>query len=278
MKIGAIVQARMSSTRLPGKVLKELPYGSGITVLQQVTRRIERSEKLDDVIVATTIDPADDAIVQLCEKEGCRWFRGSVEDVLERYYLAAKENKIDVIVRVTSDCPCIDAEIVDEVIAEHFRSGADYTCSVLERTFPHGLDVEVIGFDALEEAHLKAKDPFDREHVCPYIRISNAQKYKIHNVKAPEKLHAPEIRITLDTEEDYILLCSIFDILYPKDNFFRTEDLVNLFKQKPWLKAINNKIFQKKKHESLSDEIAEAMAILEFQSLNRAKDILAGYL
>jgi len=147
MKIGAVVQARTSSTRLPGKVLKDLPYGGGITVLQQVVRRLKKAAKLDDVIVATTIDKADAAIVKLSEKENVRWFKGSTDDVLERYYLAAKESDLGIVVRVTSDCPCIDPEVVDLVLEEHLTAKADFTSNALHRTFPHGMDVEILSFD-----------------------------------------------------------------------------------------------------------------------------------
>ena len=150
MKIGAIIQARTSSTRLPGKILKELPYGSGITVLGQVIRRLKRAKKLNEVVVATTLEREDSKIVDLTKKEKTKYFRGDKEDVLSRYYLAAKENKINVIVRVTSDCPCIDPEIVDLTIEKHLQTKADYTSNNLKRTYPHGLDTEVISFETLK--------------------------------------------------------------------------------------------------------------------------------
>ena len=142
MKIGAIVQARTSSTRLPEKVLLELPYGSGITVLQQVIRRLKASEKINQIIIATTTDDADDKIISIAKKENVQFFRGSKENVLERYYLAAKENDLDVIVRITSDCPCIDTPIVDSIINEHVNSKSDYTSNTLIRTYPDGLDAK----------------------------------------------------------------------------------------------------------------------------------------
>ena len=122
MKIGAIIQARSSSTRFPAKVLKELPYGSGITVLQQVIRRLKNSNIIDDVIVATTTEREDKNIVKVAQREDIKWFRGSKEDVLSRYYLAAKQNKLDTIVRITSDCPCIDPKIIDSIIGKHLRT------------------------------------------------------------------------------------------------------------------------------------------------------------
>ncbi|WP_456392077.1 cytidylyltransferase domain-containing protein [Persephonella sp.] len=274
MKVGAIIQARTSSTRLPAKVLKKLPYDSDITVLQQVIRRVNRASTLDEVVVATTTEPEDRIITEIAEREGIKWFRGSKNDVLGRYYHCAKENNIDVIVRITSDCPCIDWDIIDELVEEHIKNKADYTSNVLERSYPHGLDVEVISFDALEQAHCEAKQDFEREHVCPYINRTQKDRFKIHGVKAPPELSAPDIRITLDTEEDYALLCAVFDYLFYENNFFGAEDIVRLFKEKPWLKLINKKVVQKKIFNSLEEEIEEAKRLLELQELKNVKKLL----
>jgi spore coat polysaccharide biosynthesis protein SpsF len=255
MKIGAIVQARTSSTRLPGKVLKDLPYGSGITVLQQVIRRLKRAAKLNDIVIATTINEADAAIVKLSEEENVRCFRGSIDDVLGRYYLAAKENDLDVVVRVTSDCPCMDSEIVDFMVKKHLTAKADFTSNTPQQpdnsTFPRGLNVEVLSFDTLEKAHFQAKEAFEREHVCPYIYKSKPHAFKICDIKAPEKFYGPDIRITLDTAEDYVLLCAVFDYLYQANEFFGAEDIIKLFRDKPWLKDINKNVVQKKIFDSV---------------------------
>jgi len=274
MKIGAIIQARTTSTRLPKKVLKELPCGSNITVLEQVIRRVKKSELIDEIIVATTTNPADEPIIELAKKEDVKYFKGSEKNVLERYYLCAKENKLDVIVRITSDCPCIDWNVVDLVVREHLQKQADYTSNTLERTFPHGLDVEVVSFEALEKAYFGASQDFEKEHVCPYIYTTNKKEFKLVSVKAPTFLTAPDIRITLDTEEDYALLCAVFDYLYPQNNYFQTVDIVNLFREKPWLKLINRKVLQKKVFYSLEEELEEAKKLLELQELNRAKEII----
>lgn len=278
MKTGVIVQARTSSTRLPGKVLKDLPYGSGITVLQQVVRRLKKAAKLDNVIVATTIDKADAAIVKLSEKENVRWFKGSADDVLERYYLAAKESELDIIVRVTSDCPCIDPKVVDWVLEKHLAAKADFTSNALHRTFPHGLDIEVLSFGALERAHFEAAEVFEREHVCPYIYKSKPRIFKICEVRASEKFHGPDIRITLDTKEDYTLLCAVFDYLYKGNEFFGAEDIIKLFRDRPWLNNINKNVVQKRIFDSVGQEIKEAVRILDFQGLRRAKEILARHM
>jgi spore coat polysaccharide biosynthesis protein SpsF len=273
-KIAAIVQARTASTRLPKKVLLELPYGSGITVLEQVIRRLKKSKLLDEIIVATTTSLEDDPIVEISKAERVKYFRGSEKNVLERYYLCAKENKVDIVVRITSDCPCVDWNVVDMMIKEHLQKQADYTSNTLQRTFPHGLDVEVISFEALEKAYRRASKDFEKEHVCPYIHTINRKGFKIVSVKAPSTLTAPDIRITLDVEEDYALLCAVFDYLYPQNNYFQATDIINLFKEKPWLKLINKKVLQKKFLQTLEEELEEAKKLLELQDLKRAKEII----
>jgi spore coat polysaccharide biosynthesis protein SpsF len=273
MKIGAIIQARTSSTRLPGKVLKELPYNSGITCLEQVIRRLKKSKKLNEIIIATTKETEDNPIINIAKKEDVKYFRGSKENVLSRYYFAAKENNIDLIVRITSDCPCIDAAITDLTIDDHINKMADYTTNSLVRTYPHGLDVEVFNFNALEKAYKNATKDYEKEHVTPYIN-RNPKKFKINIIKAPKELYAPDIRVTLDTEEDYALLCALYDYLYPKNKYFNAYDIVNLFNQKPWLKLVNKKIIQKKIFNTLEGELKEAVKILDLQDLKKARDFL----
>jgi spore coat polysaccharide biosynthesis protein SpsF len=232
-RTGAIIQARMSSTRLPGKVLKDLPYGSGVSDLVQVVRRTRRATTVDEVVVATSDRPEDDAIVAVCEAEGFPCFRGSLEDVLSRYYHAAREFAFDVVVRVTADCPCIDPAIIDLVVKRHLEGGSDYTANNRLRTFPHGLDLEVVDAEALGLMNERAVAPFDREHVCPYLERDEFRKV---NVEAPPDWYGPDIRVTLDTPRDYALLCAVFDYL---GTDFDGRDIVALFQKKPWLRLVN---------------------------------------
>lgn len=273
MKIGAIIQARVSSTRLPAKILKELPYGSGISVLAQVIKRIKKSKRLNEIIVATTTGKDDDKVVSIARKEDVKFFRGSEKDVLSRYYLAAQKNGIDLVVRITSDCPCIDVKIVDMIIDEHISEEVDYTSNFLDRTYPQGLDAEAVNFDVLEKAYKNAKKNYEREHVTPYI-YENPQTFKVNRVNASERLFSPDIRITLDTEEDYALLCLVFDSLYYQNTDFDAYDIVNLFTAKPWLNLINKKVIQKKMFNTLEDELKEAVEILDLQDLKRARDFI----
>lgn len=277
MCTGAIIQARMTSTRLPKKVLRELPYGSGETVLHQVIKRVKAADKIDKIIVATTLDKEDDDIVKALEKEkDVLIYRGSTDNVLERYYLAAKENNLDTIVRITSDCPCIDPVVIDDLIFFHFDEQNDYTSNTQHRSFPHGLDVEVFSFLALRDAFENAKEKYETEHVTPYIYRTHRDKYRIGNIESG--YNRPDIRITVDTIEDYTLLCSVYDYLYAKKELFGLDEIIELFSEKPWLLEINKKIVQKKAFNTIEDEIREAIKILEMQEMKKTLGILKNYL
>ncbi|NLI10081.1 MAG: acylneuraminate cytidylyltransferase, partial [Elusimicrobia bacterium] len=258
MNIGIIIQARTSSTRLPKKVLLKLPYNSKYTVLDQVIKRCKLSKFSNRVIVATTTDREDDKIINIAKKNKVYFFRGSKEDVLSRYYYAAKENKLDAIVRVTSDCPFVDCKIVDDLIELFLKNNCDYASNTLKRTYPHGLDCEVFSIDALEKSFKECKNIKFREHVTLYI-YNNPKKFKIKLLEAPKKLNRPEIRITLDTEEDYALSCAVYDYLYKKGQYFDCGSVINLFNAKPWLFLINKKIAQKKIFKNIKDELEEAV-------------------
>ena len=272
MNIGIIIQARTGSNRLPKKVLNKLPINSEITVLEQVIRRVKCSLKTNEIIIATTESSEDDEIINIAKKENVKYFRGSSSDVLSRYYYAAKENKIDIIVRITSDCPCVDFQIIDYLIEELIKLNLDYVSNALENSYPKGLDVEVFKFETLYETFLNGQTSYEKEHVTPYM--SDSKKFKIKNIKANIKLHRPEIRITLDTYEDYMLICAVYDYLYNENIFFKAMDIVDLFDKKPWLNLINNEIIQKPDYNSLEEEIAQASRILDCFDLKRAKIFL----
>lgn len=274
LKIGAVVQARTSSTRLPGKVLMELPFGSGITVLQQVIRRLKTSKQIKEIIIATTIAHEDNKIVSIAEKERVNFFRGSEKDVLKRFYLSALENDLDVIVRVTSDCPCIDPLIVDQVIETHIVTRSDYTSNTLGG-FPRGLDVEVFNFKVLEKAFKEATHDFEREHVTPYIYEKLSEKFKITPIISDNEYDS-DIRLTLDTIEDYTFLCCLYD--YLQEDLFNSDKIIFLLKKKPWLKYINSRVIQKRFYANLEEELIESINLLDLQDLNHAKKILEDYM
>ena len=272
MKIGAIVQARTSSTRFPKKVLMDLPYNSGITVLEQVINRLKQSKYLDTIIIATTNDKEDDKIVKIANNMNVNYYRGNKFNVLERYYEAAKNNDLDIIIRITSDCPCIDYTLMDNIIKSHIKNSSDYTSNKIGETYPIGLDVEVFNFDVLEIAFLNAQYDYEKEHVTPYIYKTAPEKFKINPYISNE--NNSNLRVTLDTFEDYSLLCCIYDNLYEINNFFTLEDILKLFNEKPWIKTFNRNILQKKVLTTLNEELEELIKVCEIQDLNKAKNFI----
>ncbi|OHE78485.1 MAG: hypothetical protein A2107_15665 [Verrucomicrobia bacterium GWF2_62_7] len=277
MKIGAIVQARMSSTRLPGKVGLSLPHGGVKTVLEQVVHRLKRCRTLDGVAVATTTDKADLAVERLAGKAGAGIFRGSKEDVLSRYYGAAAKYGYDAVVRITSDCPCVDPGLVDDLVKRHIKSRADYTANVVTLTYPDGYDIEVFSFAALQNAHKLAKARPDREHVTAFIR-ANPRLFRVVSVEAPSRYRRPDLRLTLDTPEDYALLCAVYDDLYPRNKTFGIDDVFRLFRRKPWLETINRRSLAKKVLKDERAELREAVAVLKLQELHKAAAVVSARL
>ena len=274
MKATVIVQARVGSSRLPGKVLLPLPIGGKATVLEQVCRRAANSSGVEQVVAATTDSRKDDIIAEWAERNGYLCYRGSEDDVLDRYYQAAVRFGADPMVRITSDCPCADGAVISEMLRLYADSGADYVTNCSPRTFPHGLDAEIFSFAALKRAWVDAASPPYREHVTPYIY--NSGLFKLQNyVNNSGGTGDAEIRVTLDTREDYVLLCAVYVLL--GENFSRVE-LVNLFKTHGWLRMINEKIRQKKLYGSVEDELKDAVGFLRMQDMPNAAEKLAGAL
>jgi spore coat polysaccharide biosynthesis protein SpsF len=241
INVGAIVQARIGSTRLPGKVLLDI---GGKPVIGRVFERLKISQRLNEIILAIPNTKENDVLEKFALENNVNLFRGSEEDVLARYYGAAEKFGLDIVVRITSDCPIIDPGIVDLIIKKHLDSKADYTSNILKRTFPRGLDVEVFDFDVLRKAYEKAKESYQREHVTPYI-YENPKFFKLDNFEAPKEMRHPEFRLTLDTKEDYELIKEIFYRLESKKKNFSVKDVIDLIKENPALLKINAHIKQK---------------------------------
>jgi spore coat polysaccharide biosynthesis protein SpsF len=241
MKTVIIVQARMTSTRLPGKVLKEV---MGKPLLEYQIERLKRSEMADEIIIATTVNDTDLPIVRLCERLNIAYFRGSEEDVLSRYYYAAKQYSGDVIARVTSDCPVIDPKIMDNVI-KYFIDNQDWCdyASTGDDSYPRGMNTEVFSFNGLEQAFANATKPYEREHVTPYFYL-NPDKSTIRYV--PYKEDYSQHRWTVDTPEDFELIKRILEALYPQKKEFTLEDCLDLLQRNPEWSLINKHIEQKK--------------------------------
>lgn len=274
MKTGAIIQARMSSSRLPGKVMKPLPFEQGPSIIQHLIRRIKAAKEIDEIILATSTMDEDKPLRKKADEEGIEFFTGSLDNVLERFYQAATKYELGRIVRFTGDCPCLDSKLIDLVIYSHEQKKADFTSTAIKRTWPHGMDFSVFNFDVLKEAHLKTTKPFEKEHVTPYIYKSNLDRFNINIFEAPKEYHYPEIRITIDTPEDYIFLCCVFDSLYKEDPLFTLDKIIALIKEKPWLLNINANVKQKQVHADLESEIDELMEYAKKQDLLRALEVL----
>ena len=203
MKIVAIVQARLGSTRLPNKVM--LPI-NGVPMISLLIQRLSRSDEIDQILVATSSSRTDDRLVECVESMGLECVRDSERDVLQRYCVAAAQSNADVIVRITGDCPLMDPELVDDCIRKFCAEEVDYLSNIDPPTFPDGMDVEVISRFALDQAGMQAVNPYDREHVTPFIRSSG--KFKVLNLNCPRDLS--KMRWTVDEPEDYSVIKNIF--------------------------------------------------------------------
>lgn len=243
MRIVLIDQARMSSTRLPGKILKQVLDKP--LLLYQI-ERLKRAKRLSQIVIATTVNPQDDIIANTAKEQGVSVYRGSEEDVLQRYAETAKQFQADFIVRITSDCPLIDPAIIDACIEQFLKSPQyDYISNTLDLTFPRGMDVEVFTQKALQTAHEKAKRTPEREHVTPYI-YQHPDIFKIGHFKNSENLS--QYRLTVDTQEDFDLIKMIIESLYPKDPEFNLEKIIKLLGKHPEWAEINAQVKQKTDH------------------------------
>lgn len=232
----------MGSTRLPGKVLKDL---GGETMLSRVVNRVRRARLIDEVVVATTDRAADEAIVAECGRSSVTVTRGDQEDVLDRYFRAAQERKADVVVRITSDCPLIDPEITDKTVAAFLEARPDYASNRLVQTYPRGLDTEVMTFDALERSWHEARKPYERTHVTPYI-YEHPEDFRLLSVTADADYSSH--RWTVDTPEDLEFVRAIYSRLAGNAAFL-WGDVLEVLDREPELIELNRFIMQKAVHE-----------------------------
>jgi spore coat polysaccharide biosynthesis protein SpsF len=260
-KVVAIIQGRMSSSRLPGKILAEI---AGQPMLQRVFARTSRATTVTETIFATTTDPTDDPVAEYCEFSGIPFTRGSLYDVLDRYYQAAKGSKTDLVVRVTADCPAIDPTLVDDVINTLLEGEYDFVCNRLpppwHRTYPIGLDVEACTFKVLEKAWKEAKEPQHREHAMPYfyegVELSAVSRQKSEGV-SPRGFRIAllnhttdfgDYRWTVDTPEDLEFMRQVYSNFDGRDDF-TWKEVLELVHNEPQLAQINANV----KHKTLND-------------------------
>lgn len=229
----AILQARTTSSRLPNKVLKSI---LGKPMLAHQIERVKRSRLIDNLVVATSTDSSDNALLDLCRCLGVECFRGNLDDVLDRFYQAALPYKPDHIVRLTGDCPLIDPNIIDMVIKFHVNGNYDYSSNCLEPTYPDGLDTEVFKYKCLFEAWQEAKLKSEREHVTPFIN-KQSNRYKLGCLKSP--IDYSSLRWTVDESADFEFVSQIYSAIYPDNPLFAFEDILNLLESMPDLRQIN---------------------------------------
>ena len=242
MKPTAIIQARVGSTRLPGKVLLKV---MDKTILEHVIERVKKAKNIDDIIIATTIKKEDLKIVKLASRLGISIYCGSEEDVLDRYYQAARLFNVKCIARITADCPLIDPKVVDNVISVYIKNFPkyDYVSNTINPTYPDGQDTEVFSFEALKQAWGNAKKSFEREHVTPYI--SRSGKFNVFNVQN-EKDYS-YLRWVLDEERDLVFIREVYDRLFKGDDMFYMEDVLRLYEEDPSIAEINKDLVRNEK-------------------------------
>lgn len=271
----ALIQARMGSSRFPGKVLEDV---SGRLMLWRVVSRVHRARKIDEVVVATSNQPGDDPIEQFCCREGIKCFRGSELDVLDRFYQAAKAHSADVVIRTTADCPLIDADVIDKIITRFERGDCDYASNVIRYTYPDGLDTEVFSFEALERAWREASKPSEREHVTPYLRTSH---FRNVNVESELPITAENFRWTVDYPEDLQFVRKVYDSFSGR-TAFGYEEVLELLKERPDLailqpQIIANEGYYKSLFEQASEGAAPKLALSQSQAwLDRASKVIPG--
>ena len=236
--IAAILQARMSSSRFPGKVLEPI---LGRPMICRQLERVRQSRRLDAIIVATSTDPSDDPIARTVMSENVQCFRGDLDDVLDRVYRAALSTNSDHVVRLTADCPLVDARIIDALIDMHLAEQRDYSSNFLERRYPDGIDAEIISIEALEVAWRESTERSDREHVTPYL-YRHSERFNLGSLRCKRDLAA--LRWTVDHREDLDFVTKVFGALYPESENFSMWDIVELLERRPELSEINSGLSQ----------------------------------
>ena len=233
-KVVAIVQARMGSTRLPGKIMENI---MGKAMLWHIITRLQNSELIDEIVIATTTDSKDDKVKSMALKNNFNIFRGSEDDVLDRYYQSAKKYNAEIIVRITGDCPLADPVLVDEVVQYYLDNNYDYVSNTIKPTYPDGLDTEVFSFKALEKAWKEADMKSEREHVTPYIK-DHPEIFKLGNFENSTDLS--HMRWCVDNDNDLIFVKEVFQRLYKKKPLFLMKEVLDLLKQNPEFNEINS--------------------------------------
>lgn len=235
-RIVASVEARMGSSRFPGKVMQDV---HGRTAILRLVDRLRLCERLDDIVVATTIDKKDDVLVEHLKAEGINVYRGSEDDVLQRVVDAHRMMESDVIVEITGDATCTDPKVVDLAVHNYLHNNHDVVSTCHKRSYPLGIDAQVFSFENLEWVAKNIADEPVHEHVSLYF-YEHPEKYHPHHLVAPKAAHAPELRFVLDYPEDLVVIKEVYGRLEPIHGInFGAEEIVALMRTEPWIAKIN---------------------------------------
>jgi spore coat polysaccharide biosynthesis protein SpsF len=238
----AVIQARLGSHRLPEKVL--LPLGKK-SVLEHVVSRVARAWSIDKIVVAIPDSAQDKPLRQWCHEHWINFILGPEEDVLTRYAIAARQTGAKQIVRITSDCPCIDPRLIDNVVTAHIIAGSDYSSNVLTRTYPRGFDVEIVSAAALFRAEAEARNQYEREHVTPYF-YQHPKRFRLKSVTAENFSGDPDWRLCIDTPDDYLMLCELWEKYHDtRGDFPSAQEIINCLSYHPEILQINAHVCQK---------------------------------
>jgi spore coat polysaccharide biosynthesis protein SpsF len=241
MRIVATIEARMTSSRLPGKVLMT---AGGVPMLEHLVTRLKAVASIQTIVLATTVNKADDPLIEFSKQENINYYRGSEDDVMLRVIEAAESVNADIIVEITGDCPIIDPKIVEKTIQMFLAHSADYVSNAHIRSYPDGMDTQVFKLETLKHSISMTDDPLDHEHVTLHIRNHPEIFSHVHLV-APPELHWPELGLTLDEPDDYKLLIKIIEYFEPSNPLFSCLDVINLLRQNPEWLAINKSVIRK---------------------------------
>lgn len=240
MKIVATIEARMTSTRLPGKVIMKV---RNKPLLEYLVDRLKKIKSIDDIVLCTTTKKTDDVLLKLSKKLKIKIYRGSENNVLKRVYYGAKKYNANTIVQITADCPIIDYRIVSKAISLFKNNSLDCVSNSFIRSFPDGMDVNVISMEALEKTFSMAIDKNHKEHVTLFIK-DNPNKFKIKNMIAKNNFFCPQLGVTLDEKKDFLLIKKIINYFYDKNYYFSCQDIIKIVKKKGWMK-INSAVKRK---------------------------------
>lgn len=269
-KIAFIIQARMQSTRLPGKILMPLPLGSKKPLLGWIVEELKKSKFQGEITIATSVHPSNDALLPFCEEQSIEIFRGDEEDVLSRFIAIVKKSNCDCVVRLTADNPIIDPAILDEIVTYHFENAFDYTCT---ESLPTGMNFEVISSKSLLDLENQSVTNSDKEHVTLFIRNSDRYAKGVYQPIVNPQLK--KLRLTIDYPSDYAMIAAVLTQTLYNNNLRGIQLIEETFTCYPWLFETNSANFQKRQLKNWEEELSEAIKVLKEHEFENVVTVLS---